>query len=184
MTDKLNHVDYHWYLVRTQPGHERELGCLIDREKENTHNILEAYCPTHTTVNVRHGDQERKLPLFDGYVFVLATESALREFLHDRYPNAFLRYKRKRQENEKAEPFTIPEEQMRAFMDFNDNYADKVVVLERPYTDYAFNPNEDNQPNDSRCKASSQGDTSPSPTPTSMTFMSCASTTPRATDCP
>lgn len=62
MTDKLNHVDYHWYLVRTQPGHERELGCLIDREKENTHNILEAYCPTHTTVNVRHGDQERKLP--------------------------------------------------------------------------------------------------------------------------
>lgn len=148
MTDKLNHVDYHWYLVRTQPGHERELGCLIDREKENTHNILEAYCPTHTTVNVRHGDQERKLPLFDGYVFVLATESALREFLHDRYPNAFLRYKRKRQENEKAEPFTIPEEQMRAFMDFNDNYADKVVVLERPYTDYAFNPNEDNQPNE------------------------------------
>ena len=139
MTDKRNHVDYHWYLVRTQPGHERELGCLIDREKENTHNILEAYCPTHTTVNVRHGDQERKLPLFDGYVFVLATESALREFLHDRYPNAFLRYKRKRQENEKAEPFTIPEEQMRAFMDFNDNYADKVVVLERPYTDYAFN---------------------------------------------
>lgn len=139
MTDKRNHVDYHWYLVRTQPGHERELGCLIDREKENSHNILEAYCPTHTTVNVRHGDQERKLPLFDGYVFVLATESALREFLHDRYPNAFLRYKRKRQENEKAEPFTIPEEQMRAFMDFNDNYADKVVVLERPYTDYAFN---------------------------------------------
>lgn len=148
MTDKRNHVDYHWYLVRTQPGHERELGCLIDREKENTHNILEAYCPTHTTVNVRHGDQERKLPLFDGYVFVLATESALREFLQDRYPNAFLRYKRKRQENEKAEPFTIPEEQMRAFMDFNDNYADKVVVLERPYTDYAFNPNEDNQPNE------------------------------------
>ena len=148
MTDKRNHVDYHWYLVRTQPGHERELGCLIDREKENTHNILEAYCPTHTTVNVRHGDQERKLPLFDGYVFVLATESALREFLQERYPNAFLRYKRKRQENEKAEPFTIPEEQMRAFMDFNDNYADKVVVLERPYTDYAFNPNEDNQPNE------------------------------------
>lgn len=148
MTDKLNHVDYHWYLVRTQPGHEQELGRLINREKATTRNILEAYCPTHTTVNVRLGDEERKLPLFDGYVFVLATQGALLEFLHDRYPNAFLRYKRKRTPNDKATPFTIPEEQMRAFMDYNDNYADKVVVLERPFTDYAFNPNEDNQPNE------------------------------------
>ena len=29
---------------------------------------------------------------------------------------------------------------MRFFMDFNENYAERVLVLERPYSDYAFNP--------------------------------------------
>ena len=148
ISDKLNHVDYRWYLVRTQPGHEQELCALIEREKGRVGNILEAYCPTHTTVNVRLDDSERKLPLFDGYVFVLATQSALLDFLRDKYPNAFLRYNRKRSPEEKAAPCVIPENQMRAFKDFNENYADKVVVLERPYTDYAFNPNEGNEPNE------------------------------------
>lgn len=147
-SDKLNRVDYHWHLVRTQPGHERELCALIESKKDKTRNILEAYCPTTTTVNVRRGDNERKLPLFDGYVFVLATQSALVDFLHESYPNAFLRYNRRLSPEEKASPCTIPEAQMRAFMDFNENYADKVVVLERPYTDYAFNPNENNAPNE------------------------------------
>lgn len=147
-SDKLNHVDYHWHLVRTRPGHERELCALIESKKDTTRNILEAYCPTTTTVNVRRGDNERKLPLFDGYVFVLATQSALVDFLHESYPNAFLRYNRRQSPEEKASPCTIPETQMRAFMDFNENYADKVVVLERPYTDYAFNPNENNAPNE------------------------------------
>ena len=148
MRDKLNHVDYHWFLVRTQPGHEQELCAFIEREKGKAGNILEAYCPTHTTINVRRGDNERKMPLFDGYVFVLATQGALADFLHDKYPNAFLRYNRKRGPEEKAEPCIIPENQMRAFKDFNENYADKVVVLERPYTDYAFNSNGDDGPNE------------------------------------
>ena len=148
MSDKLNHVDYHWYLVRTRPGHERELCAQIEREKGEVGNILEAYCPTHTTVNVRQGDNEHKLPLFDGYVFVLATQGALVDFLRDKCPGAFLRYNRKRSPEEKASPCTIPESQMRAFKDFNENYADKVVVLERPYTDYAFNRNEGNEPNE------------------------------------
>ena len=146
--DKLNSVDYHWYLVRTQPGHERELSDLIDRKKGEVKNVLEAYCPTHTTVNVRQGTNERKMPLFDGYVFVLATQSALVDFLHDNYPNAFLRYNRKQTPDEKGKPCIIPEVQMRAFRDFNENYAEMVVVLERPYTDYAFNPHEDNQTNE------------------------------------
>ena len=148
LPDKLNSVDYHWYLVRTQPGHERELSDLIDRKKGEVKNVLEAYCPTHTTVNVRQGANERKMPLFDGYVFVLATQSALVDFLHDNYPNAFLRYNRKQTPDEKGKPCIIPEAQMRAFKDFNENYAEMVVVLERPYTDYAFNPHEDNQTNE------------------------------------
>ena len=148
MADKRNHVDYHWYLVRTKPGHERELVALIEKGKEKTRNILEAYCPTHTAVNVRKSDNERKQPLFDGYVFVLATQGALVDFLHDNCPSASLRYNRRREQDGKATPCVIPEVQMQAFKDFNENYADKVVVLERPYTDYAFNANEDGRPNE------------------------------------
>lgn len=148
LTDKLNHIDYNWYIVRTKPGHEKELCSIIECCKSETKNILEAYCPTHTTVNVYHGGNERRMPLFDGYVFVLATQKALADFIRDKYPNASIRYNRKQAKEDKATFCTIPEVQMKAFMDFNENYADKVVVLERPYADYAKNPNEHNIPNE------------------------------------
>ena len=139
LSDKLNNVDYQWFLVRTKPGHEQELCALIGREKDKIRNILEVYCPTHTKVYVRRGDSEQRMPLFDGYVFVLATQNALVEFLRDNCSDAFIRYNRKRTPDEKATACTIPESQMRAFRDYNENYADKVIVLERPYSDYAFN---------------------------------------------
>lgn len=146
-TDKLNQVDYHWYLVRTRPGHEQELCTFIEREKGKFRNILEAYCPANTTINVRCGKTECRLPLFDGYVFMLATQGALTDFLRDNCPDAYLRYNRRQTSEEKATLFTIPETQMRAFRNFNENYADKVVVLEHPYTDYAFNA-KTNEPNE------------------------------------
>ena len=142
LSDKLNNVDYQWFLVRTKPGHEQELCALIGREKDKIRNILEVYCPTHTKVYVRRGDSEQRMPLFDGYVFVLATQNALVEFLRDNCSDAFIRYNRKRTPDEKATACTIPESQMRAFRDYNENYADKVIVLERPYSDYAFNAKE------------------------------------------
>ena len=139
-SDKLNNVDFQWFLVRTKPGHEQKLCALIEREKDKVRNILEVYCPTHAKVCVRRGDNEQRMPLFDGYVFVLATQGALVGFLRDTGSDACIRYNRKRTPEEKATACTIPESQMRAFRDYNENYADKVVVLERPYTDYAFNP--------------------------------------------
>ena len=36
---------------------------------------------------------------------------------------------------------------MRLFKDFNENYSDQMVILERPFSDYAFNP-KTNEPND------------------------------------
>ena len=72
LSDKLNSVDYQWFLVRTKPGHEPELCAHIGCEKDRIRNILEVYCPTHTKVYVRRGDNERRLPLFDGYVRPLA----------------------------------------------------------------------------------------------------------------
>ena len=147
MPDKLNSVDYQWFLVCTKPGHEMELCALIEREKGKIRNILEVYCPTHTKVCVRRGDNEQRLPFFDGYVFVLATQGALAEFLHDNDSDAYIWRKRKRTPDEKATACTIPESQMRAFRDYNENYADKVIVLERPYTDYAINAKTD-EPNE------------------------------------
>ena len=147
MPDKLNSVDYHWFLVCTKPGHELELRALIEREKGKIRNILEVYCPTHTKVYVRRGDNEQRLPFFDGYVFVLATQGALAEFLRDNDSDAYIWYNRKRTPDEKAIACTIPESQIRAFRDYNENYADKVIVLERPYTDYAFNAKTD-EPNE------------------------------------
>lgn len=147
MPDKLNSVDYHWFLVCTKPGHELELRTLIEREKGKIRNILEVYCPTHTKVYVRRGDNEQRLPFFDGYVFVLATQGALAEFLRNNDSDAYIWYNRKRTPDEKAVACTIPESQIRAFRDYNENYADKVIVLERPYTDYAFNAKTD-EPNE------------------------------------
>ena len=147
MSDKLNSVDYQWFLVCTKPGHEPELCALIEREKGKIRNILEVYCPTHTKVYVRRGDNEQRMPVFDGYVFVLATQGALAEFLRDNDSDAYIWYNRKRTPDEKATACTIPESQMRAFRDYNENYADKVIVLERPYTDYAFNTKTD-EPNE------------------------------------
>ena len=147
MPDKLNSVDYHWFLVCTKPGHELELRALIEREKGKIRNILEVYCPMHTKVYVRRGDNEQRLPFFDGYVFVLATQGALAEFLRDNDSGAYIWYNRKRTPDEKAVACIIPESQIRAFRDYNENYADKVIVLERSYTDYAFNAKTD-EPNE------------------------------------
>lgn len=145
-TDKQNNIDYQWFLVRIQPGNEQKLCDLIDSEKGNYSNILETYCPT-TSVRVQHGGTERKRTLFDGYAFVLATQKALVSLLRDKCPNTYLRYIPKSANDSKVKVCTIPEPQMRAFREFNENYADKVVVLERPYTDYAFNTKA-NEPNE------------------------------------
>lgn len=145
--DKLNRVDFHWFVVRTQPGHENELCAVVRQNRDKVGNILEAYCPTHTTVNVQIAGRSCKLPLFDGYVFVLATQNAVADFIRDYYPRAVLMFNRKQSPESRATLCTIPEAQMRMFKDFNENYPDTAIPLERPYTDYAFNP-KTNEPND------------------------------------
>lgn len=139
MPDKVNHVDYRWYIMRTRRHQEAKLVELLERQKTKTKNILEVYSPTHTMVNVRADGTDRQAPLFAGVVFVLATQSSLMEFMREHPQEADVQYERKRNEGERTRLRVVPEEQMRAFRDYNDNYADKVVVLERPYTDYAFN---------------------------------------------
>ena len=147
LSDKLNHVDFRWYVMRTKRHQERKLVELLEKQKAEAKNILEIYAPTHTTVNVRRDSDESRKPLFAGIVFVLATQDALMDFIRERSGDVDMQYERKKGKGERAAMCVIPEEQMRAFRDYNENYADKVVVLERPYTDYAFNAKTD-EPNE------------------------------------
>ena len=139
ISDKTNHVDYRWYVVRTRPRQERKLVELLEQYKAKSKNILEIYAPTHTTVNVCSNGDERQAPLFAGIVFVLATQKSLMDFMKEHPDSGGVQYERKNERGERTPMRVIPEEQMRAFRDYNENYADKVIVLERPYTDYAFN---------------------------------------------
>ena len=139
LPDKLNHVDYHWYVVRTKRHQESKLVELLEKQKAKAKNILEIYAPTHTTVNVSQDDDDKRKPLFAGIVFVLATQHALMSFMKEHSQDAGMQYERKNEEGERTRMCVIPESQMRAFRDYNENYADKVIVLERPYSDYAFN---------------------------------------------
>ena len=138
--DKLNSVDFKWFIVRTPPRQERKLAAMLELYIKQADNILEVYCPANTTVSVCRGGREEQAPLFAGFVFVLATRRALADFIGSRYPEGTLLYAHRQAEGRKAELLTVPEGQMRAFRDFNENYADRLVVLERPYSDYAFNP--------------------------------------------
>ena len=80
----------------------RNCAHLSSAKKGKIRNILEVYCPTHTKVYVRRGDNEQRLPFFDGYVFVLATQGALAEFLRDYDSDAYIWYNRKRTPDEKS----------------------------------------------------------------------------------
>lgn len=141
MKDKLNSVDFRWFVVRTLPRQERALTDMLSSYRETAKNILEVYCPTHTVVRLQRDGNEARVPVFNGFVFVLATRQAITEFMERRYPEGVMLYDySKKTAGRKADLLTIPEEQMRAFRDFNDNYADSMVILERPFSDYAFNP--------------------------------------------
>lgn len=147
-TDKLNRVDYHWFIVRTQPRQESILTEMLTRQQQVSKNILEVYCPTHTTVRIYKNGKEDRASLFTGFVFVLATRQAINDFLEQSFPSGVMLYDYSKKTKDRKSPLlTIPEKQMRAFRDFNENYSDQMVILERPYSDYAFNP-KTNEPND------------------------------------
>ena len=147
MKDKLNSVDYRWYIVRTRPRQEKAIVELLEKYKAENSNILEIYAPARTTVDSGLGTEVKKAPLFSGFVFVLATQKALTDFLGRYSMGEFIQYERKTEDGKKASVSVIPEDQMRQLKDYNENYPDMAIPLERPYTDYAFNP-KTNEPND------------------------------------
>lgn len=136
-------TDFRWYVVRSKPHQEKMLAEMISCGMEKEKNILEVFCPVNTTVTKRRNGKDVKAPLYSGHVFVLATYNALREFLKLNYPDGGILFRRFRYEDEngrKSVPVTVPETEMRTFRELNDSYDERMVVLDRPYFDYAYNP--------------------------------------------
>lgn len=139
--NKQNRTNLHWYVVRTQPHQEPVLCDLLSQAvRDNVPNILEVYCPLRTTVHLADRDRSKDKPLYSGHVFVLGTHQAISDFLVSQYPQGKVLYRRTQEYRPAGEPWVVPDEQMRAFREFNENYADQLIILERPFTDYAFNP--------------------------------------------
>lgn len=115
---------------------------ILETEQNKRSNILDFYCPLNPVVRVQRGKQEELLPLFAGRVFVLTTQDTATELLAERYPEGYLEY-----DKTQKRVMTVPDLQMLFFMDFNEHYPEKVLVLERPYSDYAFNAKND-EPNE------------------------------------
>lgn len=127
-----------WYVVHTRPHQERKVRDLLVEERARRKNIIDIYAPSNTVVSAQRGNRVEQLPLFAGKVFVLSTRDDLTALLADRYPEGWLEYDKTRQQ-----VMTIPANEMLFFMDFNERYPEKVIVLERPYSDYAFNAKND-----------------------------------------
>ena len=61
--DKVNSVDYRWFVVRTQARQEKKLRDLLLEHRACMSNILEFYCPLHTTIKMVRGHGEVDAPL-------------------------------------------------------------------------------------------------------------------------
>ncbi len=137
-------VDYHWFIVRTQPRQEETFVSMIEKAQGLGKNILEVYCPVNTTVRVRRNGKDIITPLYTGHVFVHATLKALSDFMESEYPTGGILYRPQKfaddDERKQLVPLVVPVEQMTAFREFIDSYHDDMVILDRPYSDYAFNP--------------------------------------------
>lgn len=133
--DKKDAAHLSWYTLLTLPRQEGIAFTLLQEEqREKMGNLLEVYFPRNPNVLVHRKGRMEASPLLAGRVFVLTTARRLMRFIAERYPDGRILYDRITRKE-----MVIPEPQMRCFMDFNDHYADDVFVLERPYSDYAFN---------------------------------------------
>ncbi len=141
----MNKKDFEWHIVRTLPNQERKLVSIF--EANPTDNILEVYCPTRTTATLSSEPRRADRPLFAGYVFVLSTQQALVDFLRAHYSDGKILYRHRDSITEQASIWTVPDSELKEFRDFNENYAQDTIVLERPYSDYATNV-KSGEPND------------------------------------
>ena len=150
---------FNWFIVRfDKPHQELKFQKFVYDNRDISKNIIEVYCPTHTVVKEYYSkspagqaspSQPRPhlRPLFAGADFVYATFFALSDFLRNYCPGASIQYKKRLRPNQPSEPLIVPEKEMTDFRNFNENFADKVVLLPKSIKEYAFN-NKGDMPNE------------------------------------
>lgn len=130
ITDK---TQFAWFVLVTKPHQEYKVYEAI--KQSSLPNVLEVYLPNHQTLQAVRVGKIEKLPLLGCRVFVYTTKDTLLSFvqlssyscspLYDRTQHTIL---------------TVPDPEMRCFMDYNRRNLEELLVLERPYRDYLFDP--------------------------------------------
>ena len=162
---------FNWFIVRfDKPHQELKFQKFVYDNRDISKNIIEVYCPTHTVVKEyyskspasrpasqpasqaspsqpRPQPRPHLRPLFAGADFVYATFFALSDFLRKYCPGASIQYKKRLRPNQPSGPLIVPEKEMTDFRNFNENFADKVVLLPKSIKEYAFN-NKGDMPNE------------------------------------
>lgn len=142
LSDKQDASELRWYVLSTKLHQENK----VKRELEacsregRIANILEAYVPVNQRIKVVREGRVERVPLLSCRVFAYATEAALCSFLSeaDRGASFMLDCTR-------GGRMVIPGPEMRCFMDFNEYNFEELVVLEKPFSRYAFDPAKERQ---------------------------------------
>ena len=159
-SSKKNNTDILWYVVKTYSGKELLLKSVLQKYMVEEGNILDFYCPIHTThsefynyddgrndapkviKSKKFDDVKTKIeyrPLFAGLVFVKATEKALFDFLETYFPAGSILYNAIISEDGRCRPLVIPEDEFQHMKIFNESFKEEPLILHRSFEQYAFN---------------------------------------------
>lgn len=122
-----------WYVIVTR-AHQEHKVCDLLTERRRA-DILRVYLPERTTVNAVRGGRVERLPLLRCRVFVYGARRAIDAFLADCPYAASLQ-----RDHTARRIMTVPEAEMECFIEFNRHDVDRLLVLERPYRRYLFDP--------------------------------------------
>lgn len=125
--------DLAWYVIVTR-AHQEHKVCDLLTERRRA-DILRVYLPERTTVSAVRGGRVERLPLLRCRVFVYGARRAIDAFLADCPYAASLQ-----RDHTARRIMTVPEAEMECFIEFNRHDVDRLLVLERPYRRYLFDP--------------------------------------------
>ncbi len=122
-----------WYVIVTRAHQERKVCELLTERRQP--DILRVYLPERTVVSAVRAGRVERLPLLRCRVFVYGARRAIDAFLADCPYAASLQ-----RDHTARRIMTVPEAEMECFIEFNRHDVDQLLVLERPYRRYLFDP--------------------------------------------
>lgn len=123
-----------WYVLVTKLHQETQVSTLLQQaiEQGTIRNLFDVYLPQNRHIRVLCKGQVTFAPLLNCRVFVYGTQQAVGEFIRQTPTECSLYIDRTN-----GTYLQVPEPQMRCFIDFNTFHVEELLVLERPFADYA-----------------------------------------------